>query len=391
MAAQKNAKPLRNIHDIEVVRKQIGKNLRNLLIFDMVTQTGLPSRHWLELKVKDISDLRPGDRLPVRGKIKASECNLHVTETLYRTISEFMQKKKPQQKDYVFESRKKAVTLSISSVSRLVKRWLDDAGFLGLDGLLTLRKTYELHFRPRREEVKPPPKETAQPVNAMKFPTRQEIICRELEKQIVMGILKPRSRLIVEQIAKQMGVSAIPVREALSNLEARGFITKIPHGGSAVRELSKNNLIELCRLRIMLECMAARNAALNRHDSVVDELAKIHKRHSTFRKIGDPEPLLQENKKFHFTIYRAANMPMLLEVITFLWDRTSPYHYIFHRQTVIDNPKMGSFHHEKILAGMRDKNPAKVSRWLKKDLKVSSDILQKLIDYYQEKTNAPKK
>ena len=53
---------------------------------------------------------------------------------------------------------------------------------------------------------------------------------------------------------------------------------------------------------------------------------------------------------------------------------------------MIDNPKKGNFHHQKILEGMRDKNPVKVSKWLKIDLKFSSDILQKLIDYYQENT-----
>ena len=323
MAASKSAEPLKNIHDIELVRKHIAPTIRNLLIFDMVTQTGLPSRHWLELKVKDIVDLRPGDRLPVKGKVKASEYNLYVTETLHRTISEFMSQKKPMQREYVFESRKNSTPLSISSVSRLVKSWLDDAGLLGLDGLLTLRKTYELHFRPKPAQVKVLPEHATKRASNIKFPTRQEIICRELEKQIVMGRLKPRSRLIVEQIAKHMGVSAIPVREALSNLEARGFITKVPHGGSVVRELSKNNLIEINKLRIMLECMAARNAAVNCHDSVVHELTKIHKRHANFRKMGDPEALLQENKKFHFTIYRSASMPMLLEVITFLWDRMS--------------------------------------------------------------------
>ena len=344
MIAKKTAQPLRTIDEVEKIRRQINNDIRNLLIFDFVTQTGLPARHWLGLKVKDIANLQPGDRLPIRGKIKAVDYNLMVTDTLHGTIAELIRKRNPKVKEYIFQSRKKSVPLAISSVSRLVKSWLKKAGYSRLDGLLTLRKTYELHFRPEHMKAEPSEeKPDTTPVRAMKYPTRQEIICRELERQIVMGILKPAQKLILDKIAKQMGVSTIPVREALSNLEARGFITKKPNGSSVVRELSQKNLIEISNLRIMLECMAARNAAVTRPDSVVDALMDIHEKHAQFRDLGDSDALLLENKNFHFTIYRAAHMPMLLDIITLLWDRTSPYHYIFHRQTEIKKPPKRQF------------------------------------------------
>lgn len=380
---KKTAQPLKNTDDIKSVRKRLEGNVRDLLIFDFICQTGLPARHWLPLKVRDIGHLKPGDKLPIRGKVKAAGYNPFMTDTLHRTIAELVRRNRPGQDDYLFQSRKHSVPLSISSVSRLVKGWFEKAGFSDLDGLLTLRKTWEAHFRPNPDPTSTAEKESEAHRAVKKYPTRQEIICSELEKEIVMGILKPRQRIIAEKIARKMGVSPIPVREAMSRLEARGFIIKTSQGGSLVRELSKKNLIEICKLRIVLECMAARSAALKHDPSVVEELKRIHRRHAYFFKIDDTDSLLLENKKFHFAIYRSANAPMLLELISLLWDRVSPYHYIFHRQSEIPNPKRGSLHHEKMLAGMKAKDPEEVSRWVKTDLEVSTEFLLKIFEYYQ--------
>ncbi|MGD8562543.1 MAG: FCD domain-containing protein, partial [Desulfarculaceae bacterium] len=378
------AKPLDTVQDIELIRKKISGNYRNLLIFDFATQTGLPASHWLGFKAKDISHLKTGDRLPLKGKVKAAAYNETLTAALHHTISEFMSKKQLGPEDYVFQSRKSSVPLSISSLSRLVKSWLTQAGFGELDGLLSLRKTWDMHFRPESEPGSPGAAETGQLAKTIKYPTRQEIICRELENQIVMGKLKPRQRIIAEKIARQMGVSTIPVREALRHLEAKGFIIKTSQGNSVVRELTKKNLIEIAKLRTRLEITAVRSAAAKQQPKLYDQLQKIHDRHAYYREIGDIDALLQENKKFHFSIYNSADMPMLMELISLLWDRVSPYHYIFHRQTGIPNPKLGSFHHEKMLEGMKEQDPDKVSRWLKKDLEVSAQFLLRIFDHYQQ-------
>jgi len=149
----------------------------------------------------------------------------------------------------------------LSSVSRIVKGWLKANKIEGHGSLLSLSKTWALHAE-----------NTAAPVSRNKgsrvpdylrpvrVPTRQEVVYKKLENAILSGHIRPGERIITEEVAQRLGVSKIPVREALRGLEAGGLISTKPNCGSTVTELSKENLEEILEIRINLECIAARKA-----------------------------------------------------------------------------------------------------------------------------------
>jgi DNA-binding GntR family transcriptional regulator len=210
--------------------------------------------------------------------------------------------------------------------------------------------------------------------------TRQEVVYKKLETAILSGHIRPGDRLITDEIAKRLGVSKIPVREALRGLEAGGLISTKPNYGSTVSELSKENLEEILKLRINLECMTARKAAQTKDADLLDRLNSYHQQFASARASNLADKLLQSNKKFHHTLYQAAGMPILLNLIEQLWDRVSPYYYILFRQSVKPNPVIGIHYHQEIVNAVKNKDPDAVSRWIEADLTDSTRFVLSIFD-----------
>jgi DNA-binding GntR family transcriptional regulator len=182
-----------------------------------------------------------------------------------------------------------------------------------------------------------------------------------------------------------MGVSPIPVREALGRLEARGFISTRPQKGSHVNELSHENLIEILEIRLFLELLASERAAVRRTEDTLKRLKTLHKEYTLARKGANSENLLRINKRFHYTIYQAADMPILMDMINQLWDRVSPYYHIFFRQSEKPNPTAGIKYHQRIMEGMSRGDPVETCKWLKADLTDSTKFILDLFEIYSKK------
>lgn len=100
-------------------------------------------------------------------------------------------------------------------------------------------------------------------------------IAHVLRDDILAGRLQPGTRLVEESIAKQFGVSRIPVREALTRLQSEGFVNIVRHRGASVSTTLIQDGREMLQIRRGLETLAAQLAAANRGGDVADELTQI--------------------------------------------------------------------------------------------------------------------
>ena len=365
-------KPIDNPQDLDRIRALIRSKTRNLLLFDMAAETGVPAKQLLRLKVGDLYELNIGDRLPSLQSKEGNDIPATIGLRSHKTFGRFMAQKKPGLEDYLFKSRKGNGPLSLSSASRLVSGWFKQAGLNGMSGLLSLRKTWE--FNQDRSLRKQQGMKTARNIestytaNSIQTKTAQELVYKELEQAIVKGRLKPGEKLVTEELARQMGTSRIPVREAIGRLEARNFVKVQPKKGVTVSELSERNLKEILQIRLMLELSAAMKAAPKSNEDTLRKLERFNNQYVDAQTRNDADEALRINKEFHFTIYREAQMPILLSMIQNLWNQVSPYYHIMFRQTLFHDPHTGRSCHKRIIEGMTAKNPHKVSKWLKKDL-----------------------
>lgn len=147
--------------------------------------------------------------------------------------------------------------------------------------------------------------------------SRSEYVYRALRDAIQEGRLPQGERLREEDVARRLGVSRTPVREALRRLVARGLVQEAPGRGLVVVELSKRQVIELYAMRRILEGAAARFAAQHASPGEGELLRRLA---AECRDAGTPPKMAQANRAFHRAIYEAAHNRYLLEALSDLSD-----------------------------------------------------------------------
>ncbi len=136
-----------------------------------------------------------------------------------------------------------------------------------------------------------------------------------IRDRILAGALRAGTPLRQEALAAELGVSRIPLREALLRLEAEGLVTLESHRGAIVAELPLDSVAELFELRALLEADLTRRAVprLTRLD---DEALRAAARAFERAVTSGPEGWGPANLALHLALYRPAARPQTLEVVT---------------------------------------------------------------------------
>ena len=372
--------PIPDLDSVTKLRNILRGKPRDLLLFDLAIQTGMNINRLITLKVKDLSDLPIGSPLPVTDYKNESASAPALNQQCYDTFQWYVQTVNPTPDDYLFPSRKGGGPLNLTSASHMIKKWFDDAKITGLSGARSLKRTWEFFYRtdgPFNASVseKKDPTQILKPVEKK---TVQEIVYQELFQAIISGRIPPGEKLVTEKIANRMKVSPMPVREALYRLQAAGFILTRRKKGSIVNELSPDNLREITEIRLALEPMAARKAAVNPRKKILQRLEDLHRAFVAARANRNIENFLSINREFHHTIYREADMPILLPIIDGLWGRISPYLHILMREQDYSDSKWAIKTHEGMLNAMRSGEPKKVVKYIEADLTKAAQALMNM-------------
>jgi DNA-binding GntR family transcriptional regulator len=159
-------------------------------------------------------------------------------------------------------------------------------------------------------------------------PTVSSYVLNKIRENILTGRYPAGSKLDQKALTTEFGVSLIPVREALRRLEAEGFIQILPHRGAFVSELSISDLEEIYLIREKLEGLATELAVPNLSKETLTQLAEHIDAMEAATEEQDFAKLLTLNRTFHFLIYDASERPLLLQMISGLWDRSARYRYM---------------------------------------------------------------
>jgi DNA-binding GntR family transcriptional regulator len=161
--------------------------------------------------------------------------------------------------------------------------------------------------------------------SAQSPPTVTSYVLSTLRAGILAGRYALGSRLDQQALADELGVSVIPVRESLRQLQAEGLVSIYPRRGAFVTQLSSDDLEEIYLIREALEGLATQLAIPNLAPETLAGLADTIRRMQRATAAGDFAQLLGLNRTFHFSIYEASQRPLLLQMISSLWDRSSLY------------------------------------------------------------------
>jgi DNA-binding GntR family transcriptional regulator len=144
-----------------------------------------------------------------------------------------------------------------------------------------------------------------------------------LREQIQAGRLAGGERIRLEDVAAELGVSRMPVREAIRQLDTEGLLTIRPNRGAVVTVFSPDHLTELFEMRAVLEGLCARRAAPSFDEDAGDELTLLVNRLN--RAQGNPDLWIERHEAFHDFICRRAGRPHVLAEARRLRASVEPY------------------------------------------------------------------
>lgn len=138
---------------------------------------------------------------------------------------------------------------------------------------------------------------------------------RSLRRMLFDFRLKPEERINEVHLARSLGLSRTPIREALNRLASEGFLDLTPNRGFHVRPLSSKGMIDLYELRMLIECAAFRLMCERAGDSQIDRLCAFWTQAEPRCDGRDPDLILQLDEGFHRLIAEGSGNPEILHLL----------------------------------------------------------------------------
>lgn len=148
---------------------------------------------------------------------------------------------------------------------------------------------------------------------------------------IMDGTLQMGDKLRTERISETLGVSRMPVREALNMLERKGIAVSEPYVGTRLIHLEEDEIVEIYHLRRLLESEAAYYACLRMTPEILEQVKQLHREYQDIllSPTLNAKSIHLKNREFHFTIYQASGMKRLCGMIEGLWDILSFFKMLY--------------------------------------------------------------
>lgn len=149
----------------------------------------------------------------------------------------------------------------------------------------------------------------------------------QLHEAILAGDLAAGSPLRLTDLAESLGMSMMPVREAIRRLESLGLVEVVPHKGAWVRELTLDDAHDTHEMRLLLEITAIERAAPRFTDRDTEKARAALDRHVSASQLGDQAAARQAHTDYHFAIYAAAGSRWLLRALEPVWQNSERYRF----------------------------------------------------------------
>lgn len=202
--------------------------------------------------------------------------------------------------------------------------------------------------------------------------TLRQKVYNQLRSKILGAELLPGEVISLRGLAKQFGVSLLPVREAVWQLESEDILVVESNKRIQVNHLTKSQFEEILNLRLLLESEAVQKACQYRPKPAVTRVEKIL---NSMNKSagGDHRTYIKKNDEFHKTIYSYAKSPLLLDLIQRLLARVNPYIYLY----AIEGRDLSSAIdcHTDMFDGFANGDGEKTQIALKKDLTGAASVI----------------
>lgn len=223
-----------------------------------------------------------------------------------------------------------------------------------------------------------------------KYQRLYELVVEQLTDWILDGTLKAGQRINPEEICRQLGVSRMPVRDALKILEENGLVNVVPYLGTTVASLSLDDITELYEMRMALEPLAGYRGVKRINDEEIQELIEVQNKLEDISKLDkdsrDVKQIYQYNRLFHQTLYSSSKMKRLCKTIDGIWDSIAYLRLqsVYNSDEYLDSMKK---EHQGYIECIKNRDADRVRKLIHDNLKSHYDKLEKMYANYSEETD----
>lgn len=203
-------------------------------------------------------------------------------------------------------------------------------------------------------------------------------VTEQIRRRIVLGQLVPGERVPLYALAEEFGVSRVPLREAVRQLEAEGLLDNVPRRGAIVRELNRRDLEDAFRVLNDVEIVAVKRAARVADASVIAEMRYWSERMHGLGEARVSEEMLEAHRAFHFALFDAAGEGILLRHLKMLWHTCE--RYVMHGMPDPERQKSSQEEHLQLIDLVEAGDAAGASKLLASHLKNSLQFALRKLD-----------
>lgn len=199
-------------------------------------------------------------------------------------------------------------------------------------------------------------------------------VYHEIREALINGQYEPGERLIIGELANQMGVSITPVREAIFRLISEQGLEMQAATAVYVPYVTSAKLAEIQKIRFHLEGLGASEAAKHITKKELDSLAALQEEFLAATST-DPARASYLNRQFHFGILEASRMPVLKNTVESFWVVSGPILKVFHVKTSGLDYSSNQHRHHAVLDALQERNSKAAMKAIQSDLAWGSKIM----------------
>lgn len=210
--------------------------------------------------------------------------------------------------------------------------------------------------------------------------TFQEQSYRKLRDALMKGRFMPGDTVSLRNLARELGTSPMPIRDAVRHLIAERALELRPNRTFAVPVMTRAKLDELRQLRVILEGAVAETAGPRIGEADIAELHGLQDEMKSALLRGDSKRYLTKNQGFHFVLYRSAGMRFAVDIIETLWLQIGPgFNFLLNGKGALPHNSPGADaltrHHDAILVAIATRDAVGVRTAIERDISQGMEFL----------------
>lgn len=214
--------------------------------------------------------------------------------------------------------------------------------------------------------------------------TLQHRVTTKLREIILKGSFEDGERLVQEELAEKLGVSRMPIREALKQLEVEGLVRIEPRRGAIVTPISIEDVEEIYQLRALLEGKAAEKSVSNLEQEQIDELERLCEKMAQIEVNEESvAEFISLNEKFHKVLYNGCDWRRIHGLIDTLWKGIPPY-----TPSLLSNHLEESNHeHQLMVEYVKQRKPEELKNILEAHILRTGDYIVRYVLKNKQESN----